>query len=628
MKLPALFAVVVLATPCASQWPTAIEPAIEVVPGGTHFGASTLSVAEDGGVFVVTRSRLASPVGLERSSVLLARFDAGGNRTTGLPGVTVFEPADVDAALAIGTQIVDVATVGESAYVAFKGGPDSSFVSLARVDPRTTSPAWSTSLGPWLDFNPYPSPAAVNALRVVPLTGGELFVAWSADVPPDTGNGGGPEREVQFAIVEPGGTIATSGRQEILPSLSDQDGFLVDLVATSDGGAALAYWGCPKTLFFTGDEELCVVKWDAAGVPQWGSGIQLEAGGSIGHEYNSTGLLDERPRLLADGSGGVFVTWVHSGPTTMSGRDSWLNHVAANGTLLGTSSGALIADDQVVDAARLFLEPNGDVTAIWIDAQQVIGFPPTTTPWDLRWQRFSPTGTPTAPLDGAILYSLPFNEDLSGLAVVPTALGLRAFFLDGPSNSLDSTVSTLLVDPAGIVIEAPSTIDGVLEARTNLRAAGGGLGDAICLAERLVSFGTVVSVELRNVALDGGLGPVNGAIARTGAGNVDSLSGTVGPLGGVVSYAVDLARTGQPAAAIAGFASPTSAPFGVAGTLLVDVSTPALFFELVSGSPATLDLAIPNDVSFAGFLVATQAAHLGGGQPLALTNALDVYLGL
>ena len=45
-------------------------------------------------------------------------------------------------------------------------------------------------------------------------------------------------------------------------------------------------------------------------------------------------------------------------------------------------------------------------------------------------------------------------------------------------------------------------------------------------------------------------------------------------------------------------------------------------------SPANFELPIPNDVSLCGFALSTQAAHFGGVTPFALSNALDVTLGV
>ncbi len=62
--------------------------------------------------------------------------------------------------------------------------------------------------------------------------------------------------------------------------------------------------------------------------------------------------------------------------------------------------------------------------------------------------------------------------------------------------------------------------------------------------------------------------------------------------------------------------------------MLVNFSDPAgelLGMPTAFGGPAVVNLGVPNDLSFVGFEVATQAIRFGGG--VDLTNAQDLVLG-
>jgi len=101
-------------------------------------------------------------------------------------------------------------------------------------------------------------------------------------------------------------------------------------------------------------------------------------------------------------------------------------------------------------------------------------------------------------------------------------------------------------------------------------------------------------------------------------------------LGGTYQATVDLGTTGHTWAVLVGYSSPLSLPLGGGLTVLVDFTDPngeLLGVPSSLGTLASFDLDVPADIEFAGFRAATQALHIGGLQPFALSNALDLFLG-
>jgi len=61
---------------------------------------------------------------------------------------------------------------------------------------------------------------------------------------------------------------------------------------------------------------------------------------------------------------------------------------------------------------------------------------------------------------------------------------------------------------------------------------------------------------------------------------------------------------------------------------LARIDAPLGAILLAPGPLATFDAPVPGDPSLAGFELSTQAVHLGGIQPFALSNARDLVVGL
>lgn len=126
--------------------------------------------------------------------------------------------------------------------------------------------------------------------------------------------------------------------------------------------------------------------------------------------------------------------------------------------------------------------------------------------------------------------------------------------------------------------------------------------------------------------------PLAGACARasvtlrTASGNALSYTASAPVLGAVFRAEVDVTLTGHTSAFVAASLSPTSILLPSGQTLLSGLAQ-AQFLGIEDGPIARWELCLPNDPALAGIEIATQAFHLGGGQPVALSNALDLVFG-
>ena len=123
--------------------------------------------------------------------------------------------------------------------------------------------------------------------------------------------------------------------------------------------------------------------------------------------------------------------------------------------------------------------------------------------------------------------------------------------------------------------------------------------------------------------------PVAGAKFRNAAPNPASYTAATLPvLGTTYTGHVDVGgTTGHSHALLAGYGAPLTFPFQ-GWTGLVHPGGPEyLGLPAAIGPVASIDVPIPPDPAYAGYRVFTQAAHFGGGQPVALANAQDLTLG-
>jgi len=121
------------------------------------------------------------------------------------------------------------------------------------------------------------------------------------------------------------------------------------------------------------------------------------------------------------------------------------------------------------------------------------------------------------------------------------------------------------------------------------------------------------------------------ATLRNAGTNPQSYTAAPPVMGELWTATVDLSTTGHSLAIIVGFDTPFQIMLGGGQTLLiVDAFNSGEFLGLPfqAGPTATFQLDIPLITAFCGFPLYTQAAHIGGVSPFALSNAMDLVVGI
>ena len=180
--------------------------------------------------------------------------------------------------------------------------------------------------------------------------------------------------------------------------------------------------------------------------------------------------------------------------------------------------------------------------------------------------------------------------------------------------------------------------------------AAGGLGDAqVCWTEGAIttSADAPVSVFAADVDGDGDLDALSAsqnddkiawyehnlasATFRNAGSNPASYTATPPVLGAEFTGTVDLGGTsGHSLATLLGFATPLTFTLNGGQVLLVNFADPSgelLHQPVLPGPVAIFKALVPNDTSFCSFRLSTQALHIGGVQPFALSNAQDLVVG-
>jgi hypothetical protein len=100
-------------------------------------------------------------------------------------------------------------------------------------------------------------------------------------------------------------------------------------------------------------------------------------------------------------------------------------------------------------------------------------------------------------------------------------------------------------------------------------------------------------------------------------------------LGGTLTLSVDLSTTGHNRGVVLGYLSRSTSTLGGGQQVLVNASDPngeILGFPLL-GQPVVYRGALPTDTALCGLTLYTQALHVTGVRPFALSNAQDLLLG-
>ena len=221
-----------------------------------------------------------------------------------------------------------------------------------------------------------------------------------------------------------------------------------------------------------------------------------------------------------------------------------------------------------------------------------------------------PNGTP-----GTQLASLPASS--AGVPLFPTIGEFESFELNFPP--VDDGVVFLGVewDPSveqEYFVGADTDADFLDYHRVDLGTWVPDIGTARTPMIRVDGFGTGANAFLRKVD------PNTGSLTTASSPRV----------GAAVELTVDVSETGHAFALLAGSASAAHQVLPAGQVLLVDLLDPAgelLGLPSDAGPEASFQLLVPNDTSLVGATLAVQAAHYGGA-PFALSNALDLALGL
>ena len=112
---------------------------------------------------------------------------------------------------------------------------------------------------------------------------------------------------------------------------------------------------------------------------------------------------------------------------------------------------------------------------------------------------------------------------------------------------------------------------------------------------------------------------------RNAGSNPASYVASPPVLGSTWTARVDLSLTGHTQAQVLGYAGP--ATVGLPGGQVVLVGGAKIFSLPLMTVPATWSAPIPIDPSLVGQVLYTQAVHIDGVTPFALSNAQDLLIG-
>ena len=117
---------------------------------------------------------------------------------------------------------------------------------------------------------------------------------------------------------------------------------------------------------------------------------------------------------------------------------------------------------------------------------------------------------------------------------------------------------------------------------------------------------------------------------RNAGTNPISDSGNAPRLGKIfVGWVSVGATTHHDFAFLVGFADPLTFILPGGQALLVDLNSLEIFFSGPQPGPlAVFNVVVPNDTNLCGVSLSTQALHIGGVTPFALSNAMDYVIGI
>ena len=203
------------------------------------------------------------------------------------------------------------------------------------------------------------------------------------------------------------------------------------------------------------------------GVPQWGdSGVAISA--TDGDQIN--------PRLLADGSGGVFVSW--SGVTSSNIQAVYAQRFDGSGTPLWSPNGVVVCISVVPQAQEIVTDGSGGVILSWQDYRRLTG-------GDVYAQRLSATGTPQWVSNGVRVCPTTGDQELLEMASDGQGGALMTWsdFESGPGGSERVFAQRLsgaglpTWNPAGVQACASDSSSGNIDSRVVSDGSGGAILD-------------------------------------------------------------------------------------------------------------------------------------------------------
>jgi len=303
-----------------------------------------------------------------------------------------------------------------------------------------------------------------------------------------------------------------------------------------------------------------------------------------------------------------------------------------------------------------------DATSVTISGGSIVGSIPLIFQddgWELNGV-FPSQAAMNGFLASNMTYTFTLSGGMLGTLVQSAPLGPEVYpnapYLTGTSWSdaltTNSAVANTLTwnNPGAIVAASGATIFQVYDDDDDLVnewTPGGTTSGTISagLLDADTSYeGGLIFANLSNISGTGGFGidgltghitlmefpvetiPAAEITLRNAGSNPASYSAGLARIGQPWFGSVDLTTTGHSHAQVLGYFAPANLPLGGGQVLLI--GGPKLFaLPLQAGPIASWNGTIPNDLTLAGVTVYTQAVHILGVTPFALSNAQDLTLG-
>lgn len=587
-----------LVVPHDAQWPTNPETPTPLTPNWADQSKIGM-VTTSRGTWVAWHDRrqldttccsdLTQPGCCVGGTIRYQRFDPQGRPAFPLGGNTVVErDLVVQPNGSITPSFAALADIEGDAVILYHADGTPGVVRLVRIGDDGSTPWGATGVGVFLGN----SASAIRLRRV----GNKLHLIWRDTV-----------LEQQWLLVlDADGTIFNPPAEIPLPSSTAANVRLLTNPATS--------WSYLVT--FVEDSAPDIGTWYAQAFGSNGDSLY-----PLGWEAISSGAWQPFVRFAVDDWGGLIIAHADADFDNIV-----LQRINLQGSLTYQPGGSTVVTQGAGSTAINYWFQDFDLQAIpdsgacevaWCEVLLVPG--PTWFHY-VKLQRFTPQGLPVTPgvaRDVVLpvaggdrrLESLHTTEEGSQVIWAENIAFARAAFV--PADNVSPTVDSGVLNDL-----AP------FAARSYADAA---FGDVLLLGRDSTSE----LLNIRNFKPSGLPGPEHGTVRRFAEGNQNNaLRGEVGGLGETAEIRLAITGTGHDAGLVLGYLQPANIFLPqLGGTALVSPTTAEVFgFPLSTDPEAVFTVDVPNDPSLSGFRVYSQGVLFEIGQPLELTNALDLYL--